>query len=352
MDRRNFISLALIPGLYELSKSIDSLKSKESAYDNNFPMHNIPDRVLPPRPEENSIIAITSPASPTSEWEIRSTMKALRNLGFKIELGKTIKNKINAYKYFSAPDEERAEEFMHFIERDDVSIILCGRGGYGSMRILNLLDYDKIRKNPKVIIGFSDITALLIAIYVRTGLVCFHGPVAVSTFESAMVNFITNLLLKVNYEPISIKSNSIEVLVPGKASGKLIGGNLTMLTSTLGTPYELITDNSILFLEEVSEHPYKIDRMLTQLFLAGKIDKCNGVVVGYIKGANTKRHFFPGGSYTINQVLNDILKKFGLPVIKGIPFGHVKGQIILPIGISAELDAEQKTLVLSESSVI
>lgn len=352
MDRRSFFSLALLPGLHKLTKSIDSLKIEESKNSEFETNKIIASKILPPRPEKNSTIAITAPASPTSEWEIRSTIRAMKKLGYKVEVGKTIYNKVNKYKYFSAPDEERANEFMEYIERKDVSMILCGRGGYGSMRILNLIDYDSIKNNPKIIIGFSDITALLIGIYIKTGLVCFHGPVAVSTFEDTIVENISNLIVNNHLNHFSISNPRFEVIVPGKAQGNLIGGNLTMLTSTLGTPFEIETDNSILFIEEISEHPYKIDRMITQLLLAGKLQKCNGIVIGYIKGANAKRSFFPGGSYTINEVLEDNLKPLGIPIMKGLPFGHMKGQVIMPIGINSELDTDKKTLSFLEPPVL
>ncbi len=351
MDRRGFLSLSLLPVLNELTKSIDSVKiSKTINSEDNF-IKIIHEKILPPRPERDSTVAITAPASPTSEWEIRNTIKAMKKLGYNVEVGKTINNKVSKYKYFSAPDEERANEFMEFIYRKDVSIILCGRGGYGSMRILNLIDYNAIKENPKIIIGFSDITALLIAIYIKTGLVCFHGPVAISSFESTIIENITNLLVNNPPKNFRISNPQFSVLVPGITQGYLIGGNLTMMTSTLGTPYEIDTENSILFIEEISEHPYRIDRMITQLMLSEKLQKCNGIVIGDIKGANTKRSFFPGGSYTINEVLEANLKPLGIPIMKGLPFGHTKGQVIMPIGINAELNTNKKSLTFLEVPV-
>lgn len=326
---------AIITGLDELNK---------------LALSNKP--ILPPALKSGDTIAITAPASPTSYWEMRKSIKALKKLGYKIEVGDTITKRKSKYRYLSAPDEVRATEFMEYVERPDVKCILCGRGGYGVSRILPLLDFNAIRNNPKIIIGFSDITALLNAVYFISGVVSFHGPVAASTFNQFTINYFQKILApNPEFLPIVIKYSTIKTINPGTACGKLIGGNLSMLAGTLGTPYEIDTRDSILFIEEVSEHPYKIDRMLTQLWLAGKLQACKGIIFGYFKGLNSRRSFYPGGSFTIKQVIDNRIKPLGIPAVLGMPIGHVKSKLTLPIGINAELNSSDKTLTILETSV-
>ncbi len=309
--------------------------------------------IIPPALTEKDIVAITAPASPTSYYEMRHALRMLKKSGFKIEVGKTIKDRKARSRYLSAPDDMRANEFMDYVQRDDVKCILCGRGGYGVMRILDKLDFNIIRDNPKIIVGFSDITALINAIHVKTNMVTYHGPVAACDFDSFTTNYFRKVLYsKEQFEPIKASSNSAFTLVKGKGEGKLVGGNLSMLSATLGTPYEINTDNAILFIEEVSEHPYKIDKMLTQLKLAGKFDSVQGIIFGYFKRLNTKRSFYPGGSFTIKQVLNQLIKPLGIPTVIGMPIGHGTKKITLPIGITAQMDAEKCNLVIKEQSVL
>lgn len=306
----------------------------------------------PPALKKGDLVAITAPASPTSQWEMRHCLKALKRQGYKLEIGKTITDRKSRDRYLSAPDEMRAEEFMSFARRDDVRCILCGRGGYGVMRILDLLDYNEIIAHPKPIIGFSDITALLLAIYTKTGIVTFHGPVAATNFNS----FTTKHLLDIiaadrQFEPVRVDYSTMRILNEGEAAGKLVGGNLSLLVSSLGTPYEIETKDSILFFEDVSEHPYKIDKMLTHLKLAGKFDDANAIAIGYFKGLNSRRPFYPGGSFTIKQVLDQIIKPLNKPTVYGMPIGHVSNKLTLPLGISAALNATKNVFTIAEQAV-
>lgn len=315
--------------------------------------------ILPPALKKGSVVAITAPASGINSGEIQEGIDVLKANGCEVVVGKAIyKN----YGYLSAPDQERAAELMEFFERSDINCILCARGGYGVMRILPMLDFSAIKKNPKIIIGYSDITALLIAIYNQTKIATFHGPVASSTFDSfTLDNFIKTLFVpksineqnpNVTLPQITFSDSKLVTLSEGIARGHLVGGNLSMIVSTLGTPYEIETKGAILFLEEVSEEPYKIDRMLTQLWLAGKLKHCAGIALGHFKNCEATSKSGLDISFTLQQVLEARIQSLGIPAVYGLPFGHVKSKMTLPIGVQAELNATEKTFTIIEPSVI
>jgi len=308
-------------------------------------------KIFPHKLFPGARVAITAPASPTSEYDIRHAVRFFKKMGCEVEIGQTIKNHKLKWRYFSASEEERAGEFMSYIKRDDIDCILCGRGGYGVMRILDKIDFDLIKENPKIIIGFSDITALLNSISKITGLVSFHGPVASSTFNNFTQNSLRSIIFN-NDKPFEISYKNAKTLNSGKTQGRLVGGNLKMIISTIGTPFEVDTRGAILFLEDTGEHPYKIDRMLTQLKLAGKLDQCNGFVFGTFEKLNHRVPFYPNKSFTLGEVIDQVIKPLGKPVLIGMPFGHVKNKITLPIGSLAMIDTEKKLLRLLENPII
>ena len=246
--------------------------------------------------------------------------------------------------YLSAPDEKRATEFMEFIEDPTVDAVVCARGGYGVMRILPLLDFAAIRQAGKVIMGFSDITALLVAVNQMSGLVTFHGPVASSSFDTFTVQSLESVILRTQ-PPKAFQDQRLTTIQPGLAQGRLTGGNLAMVVSTLGTRYEIDTRDAILFLEEINEEPYRIDRMLTQLWLAGKLQTCKAIAFGNFEAKGIS---ITGPSFTLEHVFHERIAPLGVPAIYGLPFGHVKSKLTLPIGIQAELDATKKQLTLLE----
>ncbi len=353
LSRRKFLSVTGLSAVYMKSQAKEISVSPDIIIPEIPEIPNSEKILLPKALAKDSTVAITAPASPTSMGEIAKGYKALKKMGCKIVVGDTIRKSRNQYRYFSAPDEVRALELMEFLKRDDIDAILCGRGGYGIMRILPMIDFNLFKEHPKIIIGFSDITALLNAVYQRTGLVTFHGPVASVTFNSFTVNNLKKILFaSSSFEPVEIKVPRGLTINGGSASGTLVGGNLTMLTSTLGTDYEIDTKDKILLIEEVSEHPYKIDRMLTQLLLAGKFDECNGIIFGHFKELNYRRPFYPNRSYTIKEVIDQVVKPVGKPTLIGLPFGHVKNKLTLPIGTQAEMDATKKTFSILNQSVI
>lgn len=314
--------------------------------------------VLPKSLKKGSKIALIAPASHASPWELNNVMRAMASLGITVEIGNTIKNYNVRTKYFSASDDVRAKEVMDYIKRDDIDAIMAVRGGYGVMRILDMLDFKEICAHPKIIIGFSDITALLNATYRLCNIVTFHGPVGVSSFNWLTLKSFKDMLYREplaknkEYKPIVYKDElRTKTLNKGIARGRLIGGNLTMLSGTLGSPFEIDTTGAILFIEEVSEDPYKIDRMLTQLWLNGKLQKCSGIMFGWYPDLDKKYYFFPNISFTAREVIESRIKKLNIPSVIGIPIGHIEDNWTLPIGIMAELNADKRELKILEPAV-
>jgi len=240
--------------------------------------------------------------------------------------------------YFAGSVERRSRELNEFWQREDVRALICVRGGYGSNYLLEQLDFDLIARQPKILLGCSDITTLLTAIHDRTGLVTFHGPMvakdlAGGTFDLSSWN---NCLSGAN--GWEVPANGVEVLRPGRARARLYGGCLSMLVASLGTPFEIETEDTILFIEDVAEKPYRIDRMLMQLRLAGKLEGVRGFVFGEMLDCLPPK----GESYTLQQTILRVLEPYKAPVVFGLKSGHVSdGNITLPIGVQAELRAER-----------
>ena len=242
----------------------------------------------------------------------------------------------------------------------EVKGIICVRGGYGTPQLLDGLDYDLIRRNPKVLLGYSDITGLHLAIHQKTGMVTFHGPTGLSPFTDFSQNWFKRAI---DTKPMGVLSNPTEpnpfrpahplrTINSGKAKGQLIGGNLTLVSCLMGTPYEPDVRGKILFLEDVGEEPYRIDRMLQQLALAGKFDQCAGVVIGECVDCGP-RQFEPSitFNYTLGEVLDRVFSRVKVPVFHGLLLGHTADQITLPIGVLASMDADRKELTIEESAV-
>jgi len=354
MKRRDLIKLiaSASPLLIGTSnKNLEEYFYNESPNPNVNPEKNriLPRGLVPGK----SKIAITATSSPLSTYEMKDAINFINKENFKYEIGETVKNNNSNYRYLSASDEDRALEFMHYIKDDTIDCILCGRGGYGVLRILDKLDFPTIRKNPKLIIGFSDVTALISPIFEHTGLITFHGPVAVSSFNQFTQSYFKDVLYSIDkFKPIEAVVNNSIVVNAGKSEGILKGGNLRMIISTLGTKYEPNFDNSILFLEDVAEPAYKVDRMLSQLILSKKLDKCNGIIFGQFDNLNSRQAFHPGYSFTIREVIEQLFSNIDIPIMIGFPFGHVKDKLTLPIGIKAEIDTSKRSIRILERSVI
>lgn len=286
-------------------------------------------------------IGILAPASGAENSFIDEKIYILKNLGFKIKTGKHLYDKLG---YLAGTDEDRASDLMNFLCDDHIKMIMCLRGGYGSMRILPYLDFKKLKNVNKIFMGYSDITCLLNTLYSKLGLVTFHGPMATSDFNdkytlNSFINTVTNVTSSYNIA----NPPHIPLICNGKANatGKLIGGNLSIICSTLGTPYEINTHNKILFIEDVSEDVYSIDRMLCQLKFSGKLNNCSGFLLGQFKNCNNKNT-----SYTLNDVFHDYIFSLNKPVISNFMSGHDSPNLTLPIGSTVKLDVKKSRLCI------
>jgi len=307
----------------------------------------------------NDLIGVIAPSTAVSDPDdIRKAKETLDYFGLRMKLGNHIL-KGNGYK--SRTIDERLSDLHNMFSDPEVKGVFCIRGGYGSPQLLDKIDYELIAKNPKVFLGYSDITAMHLAIHKYSGLVTFHGPVLLSTFSNYTIEYFKKALFQT--EPVGITSNAkdknvfrevfpIRTIFSGKAKGKLIGGNLSLICSTLGTKYEIDTKDKIFFIEDVGEEPYRIDRMLTQLRLSGKLADASGIVIGYCKGCDyeglqTSRIW----DYSLGEVLDNIIAPVEKPAIYGLTIGHTTNQLTLPMGVEAELDADSQTLNIIEAGI-
>jgi muramoyltetrapeptide carboxypeptidase len=301
------------------------------------------------RLKKGDTIGLISPASIESIENINKGKIVLENLGFNIAEGKHIYDK---WGYFAGRDKDRAEDIMKMFLDDSIDMILCVRGGYGSMRILPYIDFNLIKRHPKIIMGYSDITVLLNAINERCNLITFHGPTLSSDLQEQMtLESLLNTLIDGD-KPYSIMNPSSIVLeCYGKENveGELVGGNLCLITSNLGTPYEIDTRNKILFLEEVGEEPYRIDRMLTQLLLAGKLQQCKGIILGQFTDCETNGE--KENNFTLWQVIENRILSLNKPVMVNLMSGHSYPKLTLPIGAKVELNYRQGSVEVLEPVV-
>lgn len=264
--------------------------------------------------------------------------------------------------YLGGSTDERLDDLHAMFADPAVNAIFAIRGGYGSAQLLDRIDYGLLRRNPKIFLGYSDITALHLGIRKRAGLMTFHGPVALSGFSGYTQKYFRRALFET--APIGPVTNppesnplrpahTLRTIRPGAARGPLTGGNLTLIATTMGTPFEIETAGRILLLEDVGEEPYSIDRMLTQLRLAGKLDAAAGIVFGECRDCRP-RDFKPGFESTLSlgEVLDEILGKLRIPVLAGLTFGHTDDQLTLPLGAMASLDADKGELNIEEAGVI
>jgi len=310
--------------------------------------------VKPPRLRKGDTVGLITPASPVFEPStIQEGVLALEKLGFKVKQAAHLGKK---WGYLAGTDKERADDLMALFHDGSIKAIVALRGGYGTMRMVEYLDFEFIRKHPKIILGYSDISFLHLAITKMAGLVTFHGPVAISSFTDYTREYFDKALMYAKaVGEIANAANVIPIKIGQSTqivSGPLIGGNLTMVTATLGTAYEIETKGKILFLEEVGEEPYDIDRMLTQLRLAGKLQQCAGIVIDRCSkcGPADYKPAFPN-TLSVQEVFEDRLADLNIPVLFGLSLGHTANKPTLPLGIRASLDVIKGRLSLDESAV-
>ncbi len=287
-----------------------------------------------------------------TDGAIERAVLETERMGFKVKLGMSAGQK---YGYLSGTDDVRADDVNAMFADDEVDAIVCLRGGYGAMRILDRIDYELIAKHPKIFMGFSDITALHIALLEKCGLATFHGPMAAANWSDKPLD---DFSLKSMYralmhaEPAGELANPEgypkETVNPGQAEGQLVGGNLMLIASSLGTPWEIDTKDRIIFIEEIGERTYCVDRMLTQLRLAGKFEDCAGVVFGDFADCMVE---YPEFGLTLDEIIRDVVAPCGKPIFKGLRCGHCSPKLTLPFGVKCRIDADECTLTVLESAV-
>ncbi|MEG1003823.1 MAG: LD-carboxypeptidase [Clostridium sp.] len=294
--------------------------------------------------KQNSTIGIVCPASCSPKENIESYVKEFENLGFNVVLGNHVYDKNG---YLAGSDKDRAKDLMDMFKDDSIDGIICFRGGYGSIRILPYLDMKVIKKHPKFFCGYSDITILL-NYFASNKFISFHGPMIKSKFNDlytlpSLKKFMMNPTKGYIYDLSSYRKYN-----NNHFSGRLMGGNLSMLCSCIGTPFEVNFDNSILMIEEIDESPYVIDRLLTQLILSSKLNKCNGILIGHITDCDNKVSS-PDENFTAKEIIEKRLLPLNIPIIYGLPFGHSYPNLTFPIGCSATYEKNTSKLVICEN---
>lgn len=346
MDRRSLIkTLAAVPLISGALAAAESIPAAAV--------------LRPGRLRKGMTIGLVSPASNVAEDEdIRFAMDVVSSLGFAVKPGQ---NLFQRNQYLAGTDQQRAHDLNAMFADPEVDGIFCLRGGYGSSRLLPLLDYPLIAANPKVLMGYSDITALHCAIHKLTGLVTFHGPIAGQNFTDYSYQAFRQTLLEARPGQILAAPPPFEDPAPGRvedenritlfsggvAQGPLLGGSLSLLTHLMGTPYQPDFAGRILFLEDVHEAPYRVDRMLTQLQLAGVLDQVAGIALGKFTEAQTSKNTF-----SMEQVLSERTAGLGVPVVRGLMIGHVEDQAVVPVGAMARLDGDAGTLTLLDPGLV
>ncbi len=344
MNRKRFLK----------NMTLSSLAISSFSYTDFLNSYPHTDKIIKPaRLKKGDRLGLIAPGRFITEEELKTSVNSLETIGFKVVYTNNI---LSRNGYLAGTDEQRTSDLNEMFSRDDIDGIVAARGGYGCTRILPLLDYNLIGKNPKVLLGYSDITALHMAIYAKTGLVSFHGPVGISTFNEYSISNFKNVLVyplenltlynaedEGNYD---LKSFTI---ISGKSSGRLVGGNLSLMVSLIGTPYDFDSSGKLIFIEEIGEQPYRIDRMLTQMIEAGKFENASGIILGEFVDCEPKKDDL--NSFSLKEVLYKCLYDLNVPVIYGMSFGHIKNKLTLPIGINAELNSVNQTITLLESAV-
>jgi muramoyltetrapeptide carboxypeptidase len=321
--------------------------------------------IKPPRLNYGDTVGIIAPASaPPDPKAIDRSIEVLERLGFKPKLARNARKR---WGFLAGSDRERAGDLMKMFLDRKVNAIICVRGGYGTARLLPLLDYDQIRANPKILVGYSDITSLHCAFLVKANLISFHGPMLNSDFikddlpEFTLQSFLRMLMEakpagsvrgRSNVEGRRKKTEDVSVTRGGRTSGQLIGGNLSLICTTLATPYQPNFKNRILFLEDLDEVPYRFDRMLTHLLNAGLLQQVAGIAIGTNKDCiDPKAKGCKEYRQTMEDVFKERLAALKVPVVLGLPFGHVALNATLPVGVRATLDGVKGDLIIEESAV-
>ena len=316
------ISLAVEPGLWQDGAAMVDL-----------PL------IKPKRLKPGDVLGVVVPASPFDREPFEAGLGCIEKMGFSCVVAD---GAFDRDGYLAGSDENRAAQIHRFFQDPQIAGIICARGGYGSMRLLSLIDFELVRQNPKVFVGFSDASVLLAAFYAKSGLACFHGPMVAALGRGDGDSAKALRAALTGDQAIRLCSGDGTAVCPGTAAGPVCGGNLTVLCHTIGTPFAPPLAGHLLFLEDVGEAPYRIDRMLTQMRLAGALEGVKGVVLGDFENCGE-----PGQA---RRIVAQIFADAGVPILAGIAAGHGKKNLTLAIGPSAVLDADRGTLEYRESA--
>lgn len=315
--------------------------------------------IKPKRLRQGDTVAIIAPSSGVSRETFEKAVRKIEESGFRVKEGR---NARKSNGFLAGTDAERLEDLHTAFADKTVDAVWCVRGGYGASRLLPNIDFELIRKNPKIFVGFSDVTALHLAISQKTGLVTFHGAGAASInsdyTQKHLLDVLTNPVSRYRIESSAYntiqeaETYKTEIIRAGRSNGRLIGGNLSLIAALAGTKFGLKSlRGKLLFLEDVNEQPYKLDRMLTQLRQSADFRGISGVAVGICDGCDTAKDGL-NPTQTAAQVFAERLSDLGVPVIYGLSFGHIREQFTLPVGIRSEINTADSSITLLESAVI
>jgi muramoyltetrapeptide carboxypeptidase len=306
--------------------------------------------IKPFKLNKGDTIGVIAPASPMKIKALKAGVSYLQKLGYKVIVGKSVFKKRG---YFAGSDKDRLNDINYMIENSEVKAIICARGGWGTLRILDKINYEILKQNPKIISGYSDITSLQIAIYTKSNILTFSGAMVasdMSDFDPFTEKVFWNIVTEVHDNIILKNPNNkkLKAIKPGVAEGELIGGCLSLVVSILGTPFQPDFKGKILFLEDIGEPPYKIDRMLTQLKRAGVLQSVSGIVFGEFVDCKPKEK---SKSLTLEQVIQDTVRDLNIPVFKGLVYGHINKRVTMPIGARARVDSRKGFIEIMENVI-
>ena len=319
----------------------------------DFSKSSSPNPLLPIALLRGQTVGIISPSAASADrMEYTFAKEAMEAMGLKVKVGDNFKNR---FGHLAGTDEERATDFNAMFADPEVKAIICLRGGSGAARILPLIDYEQVKANPKPLLGYSDITALHCALHSQTGLISFHGPNGSGSWNSFHANqfqqlFFDQKLLSFKNEvtkgdDLVAKGNRIQTLTKGTVEGKILGGNLTVLTALSGSIYYPDFQDSILFIEDIGEDPYRIDRMMSTLKLNGTLGKIKGFVFGQCSDCKPGSGY---GAFTVDQIMDQYIIPLNIPAYIGAMIGHIPKQFIIPVGARVRLNADQGSITLLE----
>lgn len=301
-------------------------------------------KIRPKRLQRGDTIGIVAPASPPNQENLQRSLEFLEGLGLKWKFGKHVHD---ADGYLAGTDDDRLADLENMFTDPTISGIICAGGGYGTARYTDRLDLQLLTENPKIFWGFSDITFLHTAIGLYSNLVTFHGPMLASCVGKDSFHELSAKMFQQLFEPMELhyteEISPLTTVSGGVAQGELVGGNLSLLASTIGTKFELDTKGKLLFIEDVGEEPYRVDGLLNQLRMAGKLADAVGFVIGDFSDTKPIKRT---EEVSLDTVFNHYLGSLGKPVVKGFQIGHCEPHFAIPLGVQAKLNADQKTLTI------